>query len=88
MTIDDFVVRLGSGTAGDISSVAITSLSNSRVVAAMRNGSGDLQLIVWDIDGNGNLTRRGSGTAGAISFGGDHLSQRFPRRCCDAERIG
>ena len=62
------VTRRGSGTAGDISAVAIPSLGDSRVVAAMRNGSGDLQLIVWDIDGAGNLTRGGSGTAGGISL--------------------
>ena len=48
MPIDDLIVRLGGGTAGDISQVAITTLINSRVVAVMRNGSGDLQLIVWN----------------------------------------
>jgi hypothetical protein len=32
----------------------------------MRNGSGTLELITWDIDGNGNMQQRGTGEAGGI----------------------
>ena len=62
--------RRGEGDAGTVSAVSIASLGAispqdvSRVIAVMRNGSLDLELIAWDIDQNGNLFRRGEGLAG------------------------
>lgn len=54
------VTSVDVDTAGGVSDVAITAVdSGSReyVVTAVRNGTGDLQLTVWDIDEDGNIIR-------------------------------
>jgi hypothetical protein len=63
-----------SYTAGAISDVATLTLDSgnslaqaTRFVTAVRNGSGNLQVDVWDVDGAGNLTRRGKATADAVT---------------------
>lgn len=66
--------RLGFGAAGQISAVATAALGDARVVTAVRDGDGDLRLIVWDVLANGAIRRVGTpadtdrtATAGAIS---------------------
>jgi hypothetical protein len=48
-------------TAGTARALAIAAAgpSSSNYVASMRNGSGDLQLIVFEVGRNGVLTRTG-----------------------------
>jgi len=54
------VQRMGSSTAGTISAVALAPLASDRFVAAVNNGDGFLELIVYAVDGDGNITRQGS----------------------------
>jgi CubicO group peptidase (beta-lactamase class C family) len=68
------VVAGDSFTAGAISDVATLTLDSgnslaqaTRFVTAVRNGSGNLQVDVWDVDSAGNLTRRGKAVAEAVT---------------------
>jgi hypothetical protein len=58
----------GTATAGEVSEIAITALSDTRVVTAMRDADGDLRLIAWDVNANGFITRLGFATAGNIGL--------------------
>jgi hypothetical protein len=78
--------RTDSNEAGDCSKVAATSLSATgglaRVAIGVRNGSGDLELIIWTISASGHLTRKGEVTAGsitdvALSFRGGNNADLF-----------
>jgi hypothetical protein len=60
--------RGATGQAGAISEVDVALVRAGRIATAVRDGSGDLKVIVWDIGGSGEtVTRRGSGVAGAIA---------------------
>jgi hypothetical protein len=43
------ITRQGDASAGAISLVAITRAGTNRVVTAVRDGSGNLKLIAWEI---------------------------------------
>lgn len=63
--------RLGSAEAGTASHVAISpasmSSSSTTYVASMRNGSDGLELIAFELDRNGGLTRTGEYSDQAIN---------------------
>jgi hypothetical protein len=61
------VVRAHDASAGAISRVAISSLKGDLIVTAVRDGSGNLKLIVWYVDATSNILRKGSASAGVIS---------------------
>jgi CubicO group peptidase (beta-lactamase class C family) len=70
----DTVTLRDTYTAGLISDVAIKTLrfsaglgQSSRIVTAVRNGSNQLQVDVWDVDGNGQLIRQGKGLFGSVN---------------------
>lgn len=64
--IDD-VFRRGEDSAGAISEVAVASAGTDRFVVAVRDGDGNLKLVVYDVSQNGTPIRRGDDTAGAAS---------------------
>jgi hypothetical protein len=53
--------------AGAVDLAAATRLSPKHIVSAVRDGSGDLKVIAWEVGSNGALTRRGDASAGAVS---------------------
>ncbi|EKV01691.1 hypothetical protein Lepto7375DRAFT_3869 [Leptolyngbya sp. PCC 7375] len=69
------MVRGGDAEAGDVSEVAIARVKHpssstpaaGRVVTAIKNSRGNLQLIVWDVFTNGTIHRRGDIEAGEAS---------------------
>jgi hypothetical protein len=51
-----------SGEAISVSDrITITSLSNSRMVTGVANISGNLKVIVWDVDAGGSVLQKGIG---------------------------
>ena len=68
--------------AGDVSEINLlgTPHSGSNLTAAVRNNSGDLQLIGWAIDDDGtNLRRLGSSRAGtATQISAHGISRSYP----------
>lgn len=64
--IDD-VFRRGDDSAGAISEVAVASAGTDCFVVAVRDGDGNLKVIVYDVTQNGTPIRRGDETAGAAS---------------------
>ena len=56
---------LYSSPAGAVSAVSIAQLQPLEVVTAVRNGSGDLEVIVWKDEGTA-IVQASSATAGAI----------------------
>lgn len=71
ITSDKQVIRRDDDLAGAISQVALTTVredfGRQVVIAAVRNGDGDLELIAWDVSATGQLTRRGEVHGGAIA---------------------
>jgi hypothetical protein len=55
-------------SGGTVSQVAIAQIQFGWLVTAVKNGSGDLEVIVWHDTGS-TIVRTGSATAGAITFG-------------------
>jgi hypothetical protein len=53
--------------AGAVDLIALTGLTAQRVVTAVRGDGGDLKVIVWDIAGNGSISRRGDASASGVS---------------------
>jgi hypothetical protein len=69
---DGTITRLaGSARAGSVSAVSITALATSSrtVLTAVKNGSGNLECIAWDVAMDGSsIVRRGQpGEAGSIN---------------------
>ncbi|HXB69159.1 MAG TPA: hypothetical protein VNY05_12995 [Candidatus Acidoferrales bacterium] len=60
------ISQAGQASAGQVQEVVLTR-TGSRAVTALRNGSGDLEVIVWNIAGDGAITRKGAATAGAAT---------------------
>jgi hypothetical protein len=64
--------------AGSVSLVTITAVGNNTVVTAVRNGSGDLELIAWRISEDGKTIHRlnpvgaTAGTVGEIALTAFH----------------
>jgi hypothetical protein len=60
-----------SMTAGSASKLDITALSQSggaaRVAVAVRNGSGNLEIVNWSISSGGQVSRLGDGVGGPIN---------------------
>src|SRR5262245_58142617 len=79
---DGIVKPLGSGEGGATTRVAIAALADTdklviddastvtphghRFVTAARTEAGGMKLTVWDVDKDGDVTRRGSGETGEI----------------------
>lgn len=65
------IFRVADASAGEVSRLAITGLwvsgLASRYATVVCDGSGDLKVIVWDVTNNGEVVRRGDGSAGAVS---------------------
>ncbi|MGB3018969.1 MAG: hypothetical protein WBC65_14270 [Ignavibacteria bacterium] len=60
--------RGGSATGGEVSEVEVALVRAGRIAAAVRDGNGDLKVIVFDIsDAGKKVTRRGSESGGAVS---------------------
>jgi hypothetical protein len=57
-----------TATAGALSQVSVANLKNNWVVTAVRNGSGNLEVIVWH-ETSTALVRTSSKTAGAATAG-------------------
>src|SRR5262245_59481629 len=60
-------VRLGATDAGKVSRIAAAALREERMATAIRDETGNLKLIVWDVMADGTFTRRGSIGAGKTS---------------------
>jgi hypothetical protein len=66
--LSGLLTRKDSGSAGAVSSTAIVATGGGRVVTPVRNGSGDLEVVVWDLGLDGaNVHRRGSASGGAVT---------------------
>ena len=61
------LVRLGSIQDDPVGAIATASLGDERLVTAVVNGAGNLQLAAWDVTADGKFTRRGVIGAGAAS---------------------
>ncbi len=60
--------RGGSATGGAVSEVEVAMVRAGRVAAAVKDGNGNIKVIVFDIsDGGKKVTRRGSESGGAVS---------------------
>jgi hypothetical protein len=53
------IERLGSIEAGTADHIAIASSGFGQPIASMRRGTGDLELIAFNVAGNGGITRTG-----------------------------
>jgi hypothetical protein len=66
------VVRKGSASAGPISLVSVIPVSfgffsdQGVLATAIRDGSGNLKVIIWDVDDEGNVVRKDSASAGPV----------------------
>jgi hypothetical protein len=60
-------LRRANAAAGPVGFVETHFLSPDRIVVGLRDGNGDLMLIVYDIDAAGRPIRRGDISAGAMS---------------------
>jgi hypothetical protein len=56
------ITPLHNAGAGPVDVIAVTRLTPNHVVTAVREGSGDLKVIIWEIGADGSLTRRGDAT--------------------------
>jgi hypothetical protein len=75
------ITKVGSASAGSVSEIAISSLvyegpplaeasspyPNPQFATAVRDGGGDLKVIIWE-SSDGVLTRVTDGTGGGVSF--------------------
>jgi hypothetical protein len=77
---------IASNAAGEATNIAVQAFSDSEVLTACRNGSGDLELIGWHTGGN-SVTRAAdsTGQAGAVS---EVALSLFGRRAVTAVRDG
>jgi hypothetical protein len=62
------ITQVTQAAAGPVHEIAVTRQS-SRVIAAVRTGSDELKVIVWDVGADGALTRRGDALAGKVTRG-------------------
>lgn len=61
------IKRGGAGAAGAVSEIDLALVRAGRIVTAVRDGSGELAIIAWDIEQDGNkVTRRGTASAGVV----------------------
>ena len=56
-----------NASAGAIGALALTRLAPDHVFTAVRDGSGNLKVIAWQVGSDGSLTRRGDASAGGVS---------------------
>jgi hypothetical protein len=61
------LVRLSSIQDDPVGAIAAASLGDERLVTAVVNAAGNLQLATWDVTADGKFTRRGVIGAGAAS---------------------
>ncbi|WP_428264838.1 M23 family metallopeptidase [Haliangium sp.] len=65
------VIERGSATAGAVSEVDVAAIrvgfNTEHIVTALRDGSGDLKLIAWEVSAAGQITRLGDAAAGAAT---------------------
>jgi hypothetical protein len=57
------ITHVGGGAAGEASHLSVQALSSTEILTTMQNGSGNLELIGWLVDGN-KVTRGATATAG------------------------
>lgn len=61
------IKRGGAAAAGAVSEMDLALVRAGRVATAVRDGSGNLAIIVWDIEDDGSkVTRRGMASAGTV----------------------
>jgi hypothetical protein len=73
---DGNVSRKGDASAGTISLVSIVTVEprytsdalGSRLATAVRDSRGDLKVIIWNVTGDGDVTRLGDASAGEIGL--------------------
>lgn len=70
----DQVTRRSTLVGGAVSEVAVKTLRHgsslnqaTRFATAVRNSEGKLQIDIWDVDANGQLTRKGKASASAVT---------------------
>jgi hypothetical protein len=56
-----------NASAGAVDALALTRIAPDHVITAVRDGSGNLKVIVWQVGSDGSLTRRGDASAGGVS---------------------
>jgi len=61
------ITPLHHASVGAVDIIAATRLAPNRVVTAVRDGSGNFKVIVWDVSPEGSLTRRGDADGDAVS---------------------
>jgi hypothetical protein len=65
------LIRRDDAVAGPVSDLALATVrvafNKELVVTAVRNGSGNFELIAWEITSTGQIVRRGEAGGGAIS---------------------
>jgi len=63
------LATVGKANAGAVSEVSAVTLTNTnRLVTPVRGGSGNLKVIVWDVDDAGAVKRRGDASDTAVSL--------------------
>jgi WD40 repeat protein len=65
--------RKGSASAGPISLVSVIPIDfmdfePTVLSTVVKTDSGDLKVIIWEVDDEGNLVRRGSASAGSVGL--------------------
>lgn len=66
--ISGVLTRKDSASGGTTTANALIAIGSGRVVTAMRNGSSDLELNVWDLGVDGaQIRKRGSASGGTVT---------------------
>jgi hypothetical protein len=80
-----FIRPIAEGTAGEASRITVQAFNDSEVLTALRNGSGNPELISWHTDPQDNPVTRGA-DSGALAVrpmrspsrsSGERRSRRF-----------
>jgi hypothetical protein len=63
------IATVGNANAGAVGEVSAVTLTNTnRLITPVRTGSGNLKVIVWDVDDGGAVKRRGDASDTAASL--------------------
>jgi hypothetical protein len=61
------ITRRGEGSAGPVSAAASCAIGLGMLATAVRDGNGNLKVILWQVTPNGSVVRKSSAAGGAVS---------------------